>query len=572
MTEYTLGHLLEECVDTAAAAPSNARGHTVSARYDIYNEAWVALNAWIESQLCKRKGAEVPLLGKFTWEFKQSESKDIICRPIFMLSEHFAKTHHVRKQRIHKQPLVAPSEEVNFSRLSIKFSKKLTKDMVSAGVRDIVRKIGEFVDRVYEFRIDFTFGSLRSKERVVRFEFNMARMQQIMPENSSGLYIPDATKFILDDEQSQSDISEPATMTSRSDLSTQQLPYVNIKDNPRMSAKASLFANTYNNTTAPTTTNTPGLGQTKVPLLPLNNTITTASNESKMNGTFIPSQTMNVTFQDTRNNSNDDNSYVVSPSSSAPPFTLGMSPRTQELFLSLNEMTTNAVNKSEVREKAKAKVTEQLYLKTLEELDKMAKDSDVINTACDGNADELIKLEKNRIIKAKEDAKQLRAALDVQFDTQKNKRLKEKDDMRNSVAAFFLQDNGTFAPPGSTLGATKVKVKEDLRHHLVTQINRNMERRMNEKRNALIEESEYLDHVAMELDLENIAERTAHLEKQKTLLESWERDGHIRNLMKIQEKGTAAVHAYLTKNLPDAMPNARSKSTMTVGFDARKGK
>ncbi len=568
MTEYTLGHLLEECVDSAAAAPSNARGHTVSARYDIYNEAWVALNAWIESQLCKRKGAEVPLLGKFTWEFKQSDSKDIICRPIFMLSEQFAKTHHVRKQRIHKQPLVAPSEEVNFSRLSIKFSKKLTKDMVSAGVRDIVRKIGEFVDRVYEFRIDFTFGSLRSKERVVRFEFNMARMQQIMPENTSGLYIPDATKFLLDDEQSQSDASEPATLTSRSDLSTQQLPYVNIKDNPRMAAKTSLFANTYNNTTAPTTAkNTPGLGQTKVPLLPLHSAMTTTPND-----TLLPSQAMNVTFQDTRNNSNDDNSYMISPSSSAPPFTLKMSPRTQELFLSLNEITTNAVNKSDVREKAKAKVTEQLYLKTLEDLDKMAKDSDVINTACDGNADELIQIEKTRILKAKEDAKKLRAALDVQFDKQKTKKLQEKEDMRNSVAAFFLQDDSTFAPPGSTLGATKAKVKEDLRYQLVNQINKNMERRMNEKRNALIEESEYLDHVAMELDLENIAERAAHLEKQKTLLESWERDGHIRNLMKIQEKGTAAVHAYLTKNLPDAMPNARAKSTMTVGFDTRKGK
>ena len=63
------------------------------------------------------------------------------------------------------------------------------------------------------------------------------------------------------------------------------------------------------------------------------------------------------------------------------------------------------------------------------------------------------------------------------------------------------------------------------------------------------------------------------LETQKCLLEAWEKDAHIRNLKKIQYKGTAAVHSYIQTNLPNEftqMPSSSNRLGMSVGFDSRK--
>jgi hypothetical protein len=51
--------------------------------------------------------------------------------------------------------------------------------MVFSGIRDILRKIGDFIYRGYEIEIQFNFGTLRSKERRMRFEFNQTRLQQV---------------------------------------------------------------------------------------------------------------------------------------------------------------------------------------------------------------------------------------------------------------------------------------------------------------------------------------------------------------------------------------------------------
>lgn len=119
------------------------------------------------------------MLGTFSWEFKDVDGA-LNFRPIFLISDSFVKEHSVKKQRSHHSPNIALSEELNFSNLAIKFSKSLTKDMAFSGVRDIVRKIGEFVDRSYEFEIEFAFGYLRSKERKVTFEFKQSRLLEVL--------------------------------------------------------------------------------------------------------------------------------------------------------------------------------------------------------------------------------------------------------------------------------------------------------------------------------------------------------------------------------------------------------
>lgn len=54
--------------------------------------------------------------------------------------------------------------------------------MVFCSVRDICRKIGEYISRGYQCEIPFHFGNLLTQERRVKFEFNYARFAMILPE------------------------------------------------------------------------------------------------------------------------------------------------------------------------------------------------------------------------------------------------------------------------------------------------------------------------------------------------------------------------------------------------------
>lgn len=101
------------------------------------------------------------------------------CRPVFLLSDAFVKNYEIKRPRIFKDPDLTPVEEINHSVLAIKFSNNLTKDMIFSGLRDIFKKIGDFIYRGYEIEIPFTFGTLTSKERRVKFEFNQQRLQDV---------------------------------------------------------------------------------------------------------------------------------------------------------------------------------------------------------------------------------------------------------------------------------------------------------------------------------------------------------------------------------------------------------
>jgi len=144
------------------------------------------------------------------------------------------------------------------------------------------------------------------------------------------------------------------------------------------------------------------------------------------------------------------------------------------------------------------------------------------------------------------------------------------------TSSFFLPDNAgnVLMPSGSVPGGQhKSAIKQGLRKDLKYQIKSNADKAVKLKALQLEEERDYLDQVAMEMDLEAISDRAAHLEKQKALLESWERDAHIRNLKKLQLAGANAVKDYVYVNLPEAEA-AKTKTTgfNSVGFDTRTGK
>ena len=124
--------------------------------------------------------------------------------------------------------------------------------------------------------------------------------------------------------------------------------------------------------------------------------------------------------------------------------------------------------------------------------------------------------------------------------------------------------------------------KEELCGMLRAQMNKKEQDAIEERERKLREEREYLDHVAIELDMQNVADKANHLSVQSELLEAWEREGHVKNLKKLQNSGINAVHGYIRSNLMDGTPDTMAKSysarseksaraNMSVGYDPRAG-
>jgi hypothetical protein len=68
------------------------------------------------------------------------------------------------------------------------------------------------------------------------------------------------------------------------------------------------------------------------------------------------------------------------------------------------------------------------------------------------------------------------------------------------------------------------------------------------KNQALYEEKIRLKHLQEEEEIDRLMNKSKQLEKQRDLLEAWERDAHVKNLQKLvgKEKGSDAVKLYIT--------------------------
>jgi vacuolar-type H+-ATPase subunit E/Vma4 len=111
------------------------------------------------------------------------------------------------------------------------------------------------------------------------------------------------------------------------------------------------------------------------------------------------------------------------------------------------------------------------------------------------------------------------------------------------------------------------------------QIEHNLEGARRSKQETKQKEKEQMDRLKMEMELANVMTRADHLSKQKEMLEAWERDGHIRNVKKLQEYGKELVVDYIDRNLGADLttstlrsPSMNQSLNMSIGYDSRKGK
>lgn len=577
---YTLEHVIDECV---AEKASNTAPETKRA---MYEEAFAAMNVWIESRMSKRKGAEVGSFGTFTWELKTNENGDDEMRPLFLIADSFVKDHRVKQNRIHYFPRTATNEEINHSKIAIKFTNNLTKDMVFCSLRDIIRKIGDFVARGYEFTVPFTFGLLMAKERRVRFEFSYARFADILPadvlspnnQEEQGQDQEHPSKEVQNVSLSEASVTENSKLMDVLDKTLRESEKERVKKPPVKDFSAIVPSSSSNSTAAVTLpaghddatafldefeddldgglpeTNqsapgSPSTRPTDVPKLQLENTTNPEEESRRGEDVYSELGTQNFGLRNP-------------PSPRMLELLIPKQPRTE---LDKKVHTINA--RQSVIDEAFNRMLTKIERETLNDEYTKYKVAESENSHINDLSDKQAAREKVRV--------ELQQTLDQQVHEFEERQRKERDEIKNSKMSSIVEDN---------VDKKMIRVdKSELCGMLMTQMSKKEEDARGERERKLEEERAYLDHIAIELDMQNAADRANHLSKQSELLEAWEREGHVKNLKKLQASGINAVHGYIRSNLMEGTPDvmgrsysARSQNSaranMSVGYDPRAGK
>jgi hypothetical protein len=544
---YTIDHIINEIVDERSKMEiktgKNPRGHS------FYNESWQALNSWIESRLKKRQGASVSPLGEFSWEVKTIDGV-ASCRPIFLMGESFIKDHHIREKKFYKPQNVASCEEVNYSKLAIKFSKSLTKDMIFSGVRDIIKKMGDYIDRIYEIEIAFTFGVLRSKERRYKFEFDNARLMQILPESMV---------------ESLSDRTLGYNQTSGfSTGRTDDMGLSLIGNSASHNFGASLPFDTTNQggETMGADTLRPVTEGDNATTLPITAKANPATNKPASADFQVPALALNLTYKN------------VDRSQPPPP----LSPGLRELILSMDPKSLTRQAKIERRVQCCDSVAKLAFGRCLYDVESSAVDDDYTHF-------------QSRLLHEQWQEKQ-RQKQEIQrkemCDIQETLKGQIEAIQKIKANEVFERKNGSVGTglPGLSDSRNQVpaevlkKQKKQMLRLLQKQIVQAKEDIAAKKQATLQEETKQLEVIKNDLDLDRLMSRASALEKQRDLLEAWEREAHIRNLKKLKEQGASAVKKYMQETAvlskEDLLPSPgsfnMSSARSGVGFDARKRK
>jgi hypothetical protein len=526
---YTIDHIINDCIIEKSRLDST-RGRNSRGRA-YYDECWNALNTWIESRLKKRLGASVSPLGDFSWEIKiDSNTNERICRPIFLVHESFVKDHHLKQKYFHQPNEIAKCEEVNYSNLAIKYSKTLTKDMIFSGIRDILKKIGDYLDRIYEIEINFSFGILFSKERRIRFEFDQMRLLQILPDtmtqslaNRSLGYDTmrsDQSQGQGHSEERQSDNGDDGLVitTTRSRFPQKErelsLPDLSFRSNEhhRPSTSSQLLP--------PSSSRLNHTQSTPSPSPPEPSLGSSTKNS-------IPN--LNLTYK------------TIDRSIPPPP----LSPGLKSLLLTMNNPTLTHQIRVNNRIQCCDDVAKQAFSRCLSSVENSAIDEDYIEFQRKLLHKEWLENEKLKKDKFKKELVDIQDTLRLQMNESNQRKLQEISDRKQRKIHFGLPGQ---VPPLEISQETIRKQKEQMLKGLQKQILTTTNEMNLSKNQLLYEENIRLKHLSEEEEIDRLINKSKQLEKQRDLLEAWERDAHVKNLQKLIGKGKSseAVKSYIT--------------------------
>jgi hypothetical protein len=232
--------------------------------------------------------------------------------------------------------------------------------------------------------------------------------------------------------------------------------------------------------------------------------------------------------------------------------------------------TSKSVSKDEWRGKARERVVDQAFLRCLENVESDARANERLADHLQKESEDWRAAAAQRQLRLDEQDKQVVAQLDSQVAENSRRREQERQERQNTVVGLLVRD----ADP--ELGRQERRsVSQDQFQRILL----NSRARRQQREDKVSQEREYLKQLSLEIDLHTAMERAKHLEKQRALLEAWEREGHIRNLRKVETYGKSAVNDYIQGNLAETtstlmFPAATLGKSLnrSIGYDPRRGK
>jgi hypothetical protein len=486
--------------------------------------------------------------------------------------------------KIHYPPETATNEEINYSKLAIKFSTTLTRDMLFAGIRDILKKIGDFVDRVYEFEVDFTFGTLKSKERRVKFTFNNKRLNEILPESMTRDLASKALGYTMKEVDNTADTSDflaPLTVQSVTNFYAnppsaelhEQYQITNKKGNmnKRPSTTSSTF-NGFGNSYRKSDNRDESYSRPNTENDMFKDSIIEISDDNDNNyhnNNNNPSQQIEDKKEDTSKKVVVPNLRFQNIGKDNIPQPI-VSPGCAELLRAMEIKEMDLPTKAERSRIARQDVARQAFRRCLQTVEHASNTNDYMDFQIQKMEEAAVAKDKIKKEKLQKELADLREHLKSQMEYANAKKQEDKKDRKMAKINVALPSQ-LAVPDRATLQARK----EALLKELDKQIMLKNTIIADKKQIKLAEERMFLDQIARENDLDVIKRRVEHLEKQRDLLDAWEKEAHINNLKKLELKGTNSVQEYLSASqLFDITQDKDigSKSTFQmsrIGYDAR---
>lgn len=136
-------------------------------------EVWDTLDRYIVSCMEQNRGLVVPNFGRFGWQVSHRVRKTYV-GPYFDFLDSFSRRYRASLTRSQAAALEADLcrwEEFNFSKAALCFSRTLTKDHVSLGLRILIHQIGQAIAQGRPLSLDFHVGTLMKQGSGLRFQF-----------------------------------------------------------------------------------------------------------------------------------------------------------------------------------------------------------------------------------------------------------------------------------------------------------------------------------------------------------------------------------------------------------------
>jgi len=142
-----------------------------------FGSVWRAVEAWVVSQFDMGKGASIPNFAKLVWVAEPGTASRL--QPMFVLMDAYARSYAMQCGRgahlastINRGWQGQPSEDMNFSKLAIRFSEGLNKDVMFACMRILTSAIGDIIATGQVVEIKMGVGALKARDRKVEFVFD----------------------------------------------------------------------------------------------------------------------------------------------------------------------------------------------------------------------------------------------------------------------------------------------------------------------------------------------------------------------------------------------------------------